>query len=69
MDKPTIGTDICMCSVCKKMFNSTYAFDKHRIGTFRPNTRRCMTTGEMREAGMGENWRGRWVSTLGNDLA
>lgn len=58
------GTDICMCSKCKKVFNSTYAFDTHRTGTYMPDNRRCLTTEEMLSVGMDTNSFDRWVSKL-----
>lgn len=42
----------CQCAGCKKYFNSVGAFDKHRTGSHRKDTRRCRTTDEMIEAGM-----------------
>ena len=40
------------CPSCGKMFISLEAFDAHRTGRFRNNTRRCMTEQEMRATGM-----------------
>ncbi len=64
-------SDICSCRACGELFNSTAAFDKHRIGSSRqlrePATapdRRCRTVEEMRAVGMATNARGRWVTAL-----
>ena len=42
----------CQCAGCSEYFNSVGAFDKHRTGRHRTNTRRCMTIEEMEAAGM-----------------
>lgn len=39
------------CRMCGEAFNSTTAFDKHRVGEFGVD-RRCRTAVEMREIGM-----------------
>jgi len=57
--KPLRG-DRNQCQGCKEYFNSTFAFDKHRIGQFGIN-RRCMTTEEMEAKGMCVNAHGFWV--------
>lgn len=57
------GTDICKCPTCGWVFNSTYAFDFHRVGGHGSKERRCLTVTEMREAGMERNRRGRWISS------
>lgn len=57
-------TDICKCSVCGLLFNSTSAFDKHRVGSHMPDERRCLSVTEMREKGMEINAKGRWVRAL-----
>lgn len=53
--------DRCQCSVCKKYFNSTKAFDKHRTGEH-GGDRRCLSTEEMEERGMVLNARGYWIT-------
>jgi len=35
------------CAACEEYFNSTHAFTKHRVGSFEPDTRRCLTVAEM----------------------
>jgi hypothetical protein len=57
--KPLNG-DRNQCQGCKEYFNSTFAFDKHRIGQFGID-RRCMTTEEMEAKGMCVNTHGFWV--------
>lgn len=49
----------CECSVCGLVFRSVNGFDRHRVGTYRPNTRRCLSTAELGALGMVEV-RGRW---------
>src|SRR5262245_60812392 len=43
------------CPACGEYFNSTHAFDKHRIGAYGKD-RRCMTIEEMTAAGMGKRF-------------
>lgn len=60
------------CPTCGLYFNSTAAFEKHRVGDFqrssekRPNrygtVRRCMATWEMLVRGMAVNAAGFWVT-------
>jgi hypothetical protein len=52
------------CPSCRELFNSSYAFDKHRVGDYSPNTRRCLETPEMELKGMAKNGKGFWVSEL-----
>ena len=35
------------CAACEEYFNSAHAFTKHRVGSFEPYTRRCLTVAEM----------------------
>lgn len=48
------------CPTCKKYFNSTAAFQKHRTGNFGTD-RRCRTTEEMEAIGMSMKQDGFWV--------
>jgi len=52
-----------LCRKCGVVFNSTRAFDKHRIGEHGVS-RRCMTEEEMLAKGMAVNARGLWVTAL-----
>ena len=63
----TLGEEHNQCPACSAYFNSTYAFDMHRIGEFGRN-RRCMTETEMLNAGMGLNKTKWWVSALQEGL-
>lgn len=49
------------CQGCKAYFNSTHAFEKHRVGEHGKD-RRCLNADEMRAKGMvlgdDEFWRG-----------
>lgn len=49
------------CPGCNEYFNSTFAFDKHRVGKFGAD-RRCLTPDEMLLKGMVKNNDGFWVS-------
>lgn len=51
------------CPGCGEYFNSTRAFDKHRIGDFGKD-RRCATVSEMEAKGMAKNSSGFWVTAL-----
>jgi hypothetical protein len=57
--------DICRCSPatggCGEYFNSTAAFDKHRVGRHGVD-RRCRTEAEMLAAGMVRNAAGSWLT-------
>ena len=55
--------DKCQCPACKLYFNSTAAFDKHRVGRYGvEGERRCMTVQEMSERGMEVNAKGYWIT-------
>jgi hypothetical protein len=61
---PTIARlrgDRCRCPTCHEPFNSTRAFDKHRVGNF-PDGRRCLTVAEMAAHGMAVNAAGFWIT-------
>jgi hypothetical protein len=53
--------DHCRCSMCSLEFNSTYAFDKHRTGSW--TARRCLSVEEMHAKGMVVSESGWWLST------
>lgn len=61
-----LSGDHCRCMACGERFNSTYAFDKHRVGAYAPigklSTRRCLGVAEMTAAGMSRNAGGWWIS-------
>jgi hypothetical protein len=49
--------DHCVCPTCKEAFNSSKAFDQHRVGWFSglrriPSMRRCLGASEMDARGM-----------------
>lgn len=52
------GTDKCLCRGCGEYFNSTAAFDKHRLSG------KCLTPQEMLDKGMGQKDSGHWVTKL-----
>jgi hypothetical protein len=58
--QPSFRGDVNQCPTCFTVFNSTAAFDKHRVGLF--TARRCLSDDEMLAKGMGPNRYGRWVS-------
>jgi hypothetical protein len=62
----TLRGDRCLCRTCGEYFNSTAAFDKHRVGPYDLKAphygRRCRTPDEMRAAGMAPNPDGWWTT-------
>ena len=55
--------DRCQCTACGLYFNSTAAFDKHRVGDHRvTRDRRCLTPQQMQERGMEQTSEGWWVT-------
>ncbi|KJK23293.1 hypothetical protein UB46_16475 [Burkholderiaceae bacterium 16] len=60
MERKLTG-DCNKCPTCREYFNSTSAFDRHRIGEY-GSTRRCMTVAEMYAAGMVKNTKGFWLT-------
>jgi hypothetical protein len=53
-------TDISGCTICGEVFNSTFAFEHHRVGPY--TDRRCLSEEEMTELGMCKNSHGRWIT-------
>lgn len=47
-----LAGDHCQCGGCGEYFNSTFSFDAHRVGTYAPNTRRCLSVPEIKALGM-----------------
>src|SRR5271167_3571109 len=60
-----LTSDKCQCTVCKRYFNSTRAFDKHRTGPFSHNvlSRECRTDEQMIAKGMSHNAKGLWITS------
>jgi hypothetical protein len=54
--------DHCQCGGCGLYFNSTYAFDRHRV-TERAS-RRCLTVAEMLHRNMAQSLTGWWTSGI-----
>jgi hypothetical protein len=56
------------CPTCGALFETSDAFDAHRVGKFaegsKPNTRRCLTTTEMHEVGFRANKAGFLLSEV-----
>jgi hypothetical protein len=63
MTRRRLSGDHNQCPGCSEYFNSTAAFDKHRIGRFGVD-RRCMTVPEMLAAGMAKSKTDWWVTEL-----
>ncbi|WP_186118298.1 hypothetical protein [Burkholderia gladioli] len=56
-----LSGDRNQCQGCKQFFNSTAAFDKHRMGAFGID-RRCRSVEEMEAVGMCKNAAGFWIT-------
>ena len=56
------------CQGCKEFFNSTAAFDKHRVGQHGVD-RHCLTEPEMLDKGMAKSSTGFWVGALMTNAA
>lgn len=60
-DRNTVGKEqYTLCSACGKTFAGTRAFDDHRVGSYEPLERYCLSTFEMERAGCTQNARGDW---------
>ena len=57
-----LSGDRNQCQGCKVYFNSTAAFDKHRVGEF-GGGRRCLSEDEMLAKRMDRNAFGFWVGS------
>lgn len=62
-------SDKCRCATCGLYFNSTHAFDRHRVldsadaRRFKDYARRrCLSGIEMRERGMTTSATGHWIT-------
>lgn len=78
-ESPTLRGDRCRCTACGELFNSTFAFDKHRIGLARlrvgaakpipahlqrvGSDLRCFSIAAMQEMGFSKNPRGFWITS------
>lgn len=51
-DKTWAAKSYQHCPACCETFSGTSTGDAHRTGTFDPPGRRCLTSDEMREAGL-----------------
>lgn len=56
------GTDKGRCPACWEYFNSTYAFDRHRVGRIGTPERRCLAVLEMQSSGWTKGPKGHWLS-------
>lgn len=61
MKHKNLSGDRNQCPGCGQLFNSTFAFDKHRTGRHGID-RRCLNEAEMLELGMSKNNAGFWIS-------
>jgi hypothetical protein len=66
-ERRALTGDRNQCTGCGEFFNSSGAFDHHRIGPF--TSRRCLSAEEMQAKGMALNGAGYWVKSLMSDEA
>lgn len=60
-----LSGDRNQCPTCEEYFNSTAAFEKHRVGDYAPKgVRRCLSVEEMQAKKMAKNAAGFWVTAL-----
>lgn len=56
--------DRCQCRVCWEFFNSTTAFDKHRMTPKGETSKRCLSVSEMQARGMVRSGKGFWCTKV-----
>jgi hypothetical protein len=62
--------DHCHCRTCGEYFNSTKAFDKHRVSDgCMAGTRRCRMAPQMLQSGMDRDEGGWWITSKRPDSA
>lgn len=49
---------LCKCANCGRLFGSLSAFDRHRVGRYRDQSRRCMTEAEIALSRLASDSRG-----------
>lgn len=49
-----LGSEMCECPTCGRFFSTTANFDRHRIGAFDDDSRRCLSPAEMTAKGLVE---------------
>lgn len=59
-EKKIVRGDRNQCAGCGQYFNSSHAFDKHRVGEHENNQRRCLSITEMTAKGMFAGSDGYW---------
>jgi hypothetical protein len=59
--KLPLGSDKCRCMACGLYFNSTFAFDGHRIGRIGLD-RRCRTGDQLKALGWCLSSTGHWIT-------
>lgn len=62
MAEKTLTSSRCQCPSCDLYFNSTVAFDKHRVWVHKLRKNVCMTPSDMENKGMAVNDAGFWVT-------
>lgn len=60
--KKRLGSRLCQCGSCGRYFGGLTAFDTHRAGTYRPDTRHCLSDEALQALGL-VNREGVWGST------
>ncbi len=63
MKHKNLTGDRNQCCGCHELFNSVFAFDKHRLGAIGVD-RHCASPEEMLIKGMSKNAKGFWISAV-----
>lgn len=61
--RPRLTGDRNQCPGCGELFNSTFAFDKHRVGKYQNNGRSCLSAEGMSAIGMFKREDGFWIGS------
>jgi hypothetical protein len=63
MNTPKLTGNRCQCTACGDVFNSTTAFDRHRVGDYSTRvSRQCQTSAELIARGWSHNAAGFWIT-------
>lgn len=57
----------CQCGACEQYFNSMTGFEAHRVGSFTPDKRRCLTVTEISGLGYIKNQDGFWIMPISEE--
>lgn len=64
-----LGKKRCQCGACSALFGGTRLFERHRVGAYVPDQRRCLSQDEMRARGWSKNRDGFWIEKEADERA